>query len=90
MTQLETNSRIDRLMRERWAVEETLSTLKAAIRQLLRDHAGFDRMRIIASQLQAAIRANWESSSQHFTVPFNSFTRCERFGCLTGTGQVAT
>jgi chaperonin cofactor prefoldin len=42
MNQIENNKRIDRLVRERWMVEERLTTLKAAVRQLLRDHAGFE------------------------------------------------
>ena len=74
MNQMETNSRIDRLVGERWTVEETLTTLKAAVRQLLRDHASFDRMRAIARQLQAAIRIKGELEKQlaesHCTVQF--------------------
>jgi hypothetical protein len=74
MNQIEKNSRIDRLVRERWSVEETLTILKAAVRQLLREHASFDRMRIIARQLQLAIRIKAELEKKlaesHCTVQF--------------------
>jgi hypothetical protein len=74
MNEMEIQSRIDRLVRERWTVEETLTTLKAAVRQLLRNHASFDRMRVIARQLQAAIKTRGELEKQlaesHCTVQF--------------------
>ena len=74
MNQIETNNRVDRLVRERWIVEETLTTLKAAVRQLLRDHAGFDRMRVVARQLHTAIKIKGELDKQlaesHCTVQF--------------------
>ena len=73
MNQIE-ESRIDRLVRERWAVEETLTVLKAAVRQLLREHASFDRMRMIARQLRVAIKIKTELEKQlaesHCTVQF--------------------
>jgi hypothetical protein len=47
MNQIEDNARVDRLVRERWNVEETLTGLKAAVRRLLRDHASYDHMRAI-------------------------------------------
>lgn len=74
MNQIEENSRIDRLVRERWAVEETLTILKTAVRQLLREHASFDRMRIVAGQLRVAIKIKGELEKQlaesHCTVQF--------------------
>jgi hypothetical protein len=74
MNQIEKNNRIDRLVRERWAVEETLTTLKAAVRQLLHDRASFERMRVIASQLRVALKIKGELEKQlaesHCTVQF--------------------
>ena len=74
MNQIEENNRIDRLVRERWTVEETLTTLKAAVRQLLRERVSFDRMRIIARQLQVAIKIKVDLEKQlaesHCTVQF--------------------
>jgi hypothetical protein len=74
MNQIERNSHIDWLVRERWTVEEKLTTLKAAVRQLLRNHASFGRMRVIARQLQAAIKIKDELERQltesHCTVQF--------------------
>ena len=74
MNQIENKDRIDRLVRERWSVEETLTTLRAAVRQLLRDHASFDRIRVIARQLRAAIKIKTELEKQlaesHCTVQF--------------------
>ncbi len=51
-------------MRERWMVEERMTTLKAAVRQLLRGHAGFERVRVIACQLRAAIKIKHELEKQ--------------------------
>jgi hypothetical protein len=74
MNQIQNNNRIDRLVRERWIVEETLTVLKAAVRQLLRDHSSFDRMRVISGQLRAAIKIKRELEKQlaesHCTVQF--------------------
>ena len=74
MNQIESDDRIDRLVRERWTVEERVTGLKAAVRQLLREHAGFDRMRVIARQLRAAIKIKGELERQlaesHCTVQF--------------------
>lgn len=74
MNQIENNNRIDRLVRERWTVEETLTDLKATVRQLLREHASFDRMRVIARQLRVAIKIKAELEKQlaesHCTVQF--------------------
>ena len=74
MNQIQDNDRIDWLVRERWSVEETLTTLKAAVRQLLRDHAGFDRMRVIGRQLRATTKIKTELEKQlaesHCTVQF--------------------
>lgn len=64
MNQIENNKRIDRLVRERWMVEERLTKLKAAVRQLLRDHAGFDRIRVIARELRSAIKIKHELEKQ--------------------------
>lgn len=64
MNQLENNKRIDRLVRERWMVEERLTTLKAAVRKLLRGHAGFERIRVIARELRAAIKIKHELEKQ--------------------------
>lgn len=74
MNQIENNHHIDRLVRERWTMEERLTTLKAAVRQLLRDHASFDRMSVIGRQLRAAIKVKRELERQladsHCTVQF--------------------
>jgi hypothetical protein len=74
MNQTEKNNRIDRLVRERWAVEETLTALKAAVRRLLREHASFDRMSVIGRQLRAATKVKGELEKQlaesHCTVRF--------------------
>lgn len=74
MNHIEENNRIDRLVRERWTVEETLTTLKATVRQLLREHASFDRMCVIGRQLQVAIKIKSELEKQleesHCTVQF--------------------
>ena len=74
MNQIEENNRIDGLVRERWIVEERLTTLKAAVRRLLREHASSDRMRVIARQLQVAIKIRGELEKQlaesHCTVQF--------------------
>ena len=64
MNQIENGSRIDRLVRERWNVEETLTTLKAAVRRLLRDRAGFERMRETGHQLRAAVQIKNELEKQ--------------------------
>lgn len=64
MSQIQNNSRIDRLVRERWNVEETLTTLKAAVRQLLRDHASFERMREIGRQLRTTVQTKNELDKQ--------------------------
>jgi hypothetical protein len=74
MNQTEENDRVDRLVRERWAVEETLTGLEAAVRQFLRNHASFDRVSVIARQLRAAIKVKRELEKQlaesHCTVRF--------------------
>jgi len=55
-------------------VEETLTTLKAAVRKLLRDRASFDRMLVIAHQLQVAIKIKGELEKQltecHCSIQF--------------------
>ena len=65
------NGRIDRLVRQRWIIEERLITLQAAVRQLLRDHA-FERMAVIGGQLRAAMKIKRELEKQlgesHCTV----------------------
>ncbi|HZP33713.1 MAG TPA: hypothetical protein VFB23_10175 [Candidatus Acidoferrales bacterium] len=74
MNQTEENNRVDRLVRQRCAVEQTLTALKAAVRQLLRDHAGFDRVSVIARQIRTAIKVKRELEKQlaqsHSTVRF--------------------
>jgi hypothetical protein len=67
-------SRTDCLVLERWTVEESLTTLKAAARQLLRSRAGLDRIRAIATQLRHALRVKDQLERQlaevHCTVQF--------------------
>ena len=67
-------SRVDRLVRERWIVEETLTHLKAAARKLLRAHASLDRLRATALALRATLRIKDELEKQlaesHCTVQF--------------------
>jgi hypothetical protein len=74
MNQTEENNRIDRLVRERWAVEETLTALKAAVRRLLRDHASFERVSVIGRQLRAVVKIKFELEKQlaesHCSVRF--------------------
>ena len=68
------SSRIDCLVRERWIVEESLTTLRAAARKLLRAHAGLDRIRAIALALRAALQVKNELERQltdsHCTIQF--------------------
>lgn len=68
------SSRIDCLVRERWIVEESLTTLKAASRKLLRDHASLDRVRAVALALRTNLRLKDELEKQltesHCTVEF--------------------
>jgi hypothetical protein len=74
MNQTEENNRIDRLVRERWAIEGTLTALEAAVRRLLSDHASFDRVNVIARQVRSAIEIKRELEKQlaesHCTVKF--------------------
>ena len=67
-------SRLDCLVRERWNVEESLTTLKAAARKLVRTHAGLDRIRAIALALRTNLRIKDELEKQlalsHCTVRF--------------------
>jgi hypothetical protein len=68
------SSRIDWLVRERWTVEETLTTLKAAARQLLRARASLDRIRAVAIELSTTLKLKDELERQltesHCTVQF--------------------
>jgi hypothetical protein len=68
------SSRVDCLVRERWTVEETLTTLRAAARKLLRAHAGLDRIRAIALALRTELKIKDELEKQlaesHCTVQF--------------------
>lgn len=67
-------TRIERLVRERWNVEESLTTLKAAARKLVRTHASLDRIRVIALALRTALQVKDELEKQlvdfHCTVQF--------------------
>jgi hypothetical protein len=67
-------SRLDCLVRERWNVEESLTTLKAVARKLVRTHAGLDRIRAIALALRANLKIKDELEKQlalsHCTVQF--------------------
>jgi hypothetical protein len=67
-------SRVDRLVRERWIVEETLTHLKAAARKMLRAHASLDRIRATALALRATLKIKGELEKQltesHCTVQF--------------------
>jgi hypothetical protein len=70
----EKNSRIDRLVRERWNMEETLTILRAACRKLLRSRASLDRIRAVAAELRGASQIKAELERQlieaHCTVQF--------------------
>jgi len=67
-------SKLDCLVRERWNVEESLTTLKAVARKLVRTHAGLDRIRAIALALRANLKIKDELEKQltqsHCTVQF--------------------
>lgn len=67
-------SKIDCLVRERWNVEESLTTLKAAARKLVRTHAGLDRIHSIALALRTNLKIRLEIDKQlaesHCTVQF--------------------
>jgi hypothetical protein len=67
-------NRIDCLVRERWNVEESLTTLKAAARKLVRTPAGLDRIRAIALALRTNLKIKLELDKQlaesHCTVQF--------------------
>ena len=67
-------SRLDCLVRERWSVEESLTTLKAAARKLVRTHAGLDRIRAVALALRTNLKLKDELEKQlaesHCTVEF--------------------
>lgn len=67
-------SRLDCLVRERWNVEESLTTLKASARKLVRTHAGLDRIRAIALALRTNLETKLELDRQlaesHCTVRF--------------------
>jgi hypothetical protein len=68
------STRVDWLVRERWTVEETLTSLRAAARKLLRAHASLDRIRAIALSLRTALKIKDELEKQlaqsHCTVEF--------------------
>jgi len=68
------SSRLDCLVRERWNVEESLTTLKAAARKLVRTHAGLDRIRAVALALRTNLKIKDELEKQlaqsHCTVQF--------------------
>ena len=57
-------SRIDCLVRERWMIEESLTTLRATARELLRARAGLDRLRAIALALRTALKIKDELEKQ--------------------------
>ncbi|PYU18990.1 MAG: hypothetical protein DMG32_25275 [Acidobacteria bacterium] len=67
-------SRVDWLVRERWIVEESLTSLKAAARKLLCAHAGLDRIRAIALALRTNLKIKDQLEKQlaesHCTVEF--------------------
>ena len=67
-------NRIDCLVRERWNVEEALTTLKAAARKLVRTHAGLDRIHAVALALRTNLEIKFELDKQlaesHCTVQF--------------------
>ena len=60
----EKNNRVDRLVQERWHIEERLTVLKAAARKLLRAHASLHRITELAIQLRAALRIKDELDRQ--------------------------
>jgi hypothetical protein len=67
-------SRVDWLVRERWTAEESLTTLRAAARKLLRAHASLDRIRTIALALRTTLKVRDELEKQlaecHCSVQF--------------------
>jgi hypothetical protein len=67
-------SHIDRLVRERWNLEETLTILKAACRKLLRSRASLDRIRAVAAELRGTLQIKAQLEKQlteaHCTVQF--------------------
>ena len=67
-------SKLDRLVCERWNVEESLTALKAAARKLVRGHAALGRIRAIALALRANLKIKDELEKQlaesHCTVQF--------------------
>jgi hypothetical protein len=67
-------SRVDCLVLERWTIEESLTTLRAASRKLLRAHASLDRIRAMALALRAALKIKAELDRQltesHCTIQF--------------------
>ena len=68
------STRVDCLVRERWAVEESLTTLKASARRLVRTHAGLDRISAVALALRTNLKIKDELEKQlaesHCTVQF--------------------
>ena len=67
-------SRVDWLVRERWIVEESLTSLRAAARNLLRARASLDRVRANALALRETLKIKYELEKQlaesHCTVQF--------------------
>ncbi len=57
-------SRLDCLVRERWNVEESLTTLKAVARKLVRTHSGLDRIRAVALALRTNLKIKEELEKQ--------------------------
>jgi hypothetical protein len=57
-------SHIDRLVRERWNLEEALTILKAACRKLLRSRASLDRIRAVAAELRGTLQIKAELEKQ--------------------------
>lgn len=70
----EKTDRIHRLVRQRWNIEETVTALKTAARQLLRARANLDRISEVAVRLRSALRMKDELDRQlaesHCTVQF--------------------
>ena len=75
MNPAERNSgRIDWLVHERWNVEERLTALRAAARQLLHTRASLDRIRAVAIALRTTLKLKDELERQlmesHCAVQF--------------------
>ena len=67
-------SRIDRLVRERWNLEETPNHPQGACRKLLRSRASLEHIRVVAAELRGALQIKAQLEKQlteaHCSVEF--------------------